>query len=347
MRHVLHPTSGPNFYYRITALWACSEAFLGGILHGLHIPVTGLALGSFSVVCLSALSLSSPNKNSLIKATLLVLLVKALLSPQSPPQAYLAVLLQGVFAALIFRIPVSFRVQTLLLGITVLLESAFQRLIVLLVVFGSSILEAVNGYTEAILVSFGFEKMTLAPQLVGLYIALHLAAGVAVGLVAGRLPQWLSTPIYLSEIALPIPEKTPHAGAVQKNKGWFRTVLWGLWLAVLLFGLYLAYTPNSALATHHKVVKLLVRSLLILMIWYFFLAPMLVKWIQTWAKKTQNRKAAELEAILLLIPEMKYILLISWKLSSKSPWAFRWISFVRLAFYLCFQPPTEEWKSSS
>ena len=32
--------------HRLIAVWALAEGFLGGILHGLHLPVTGLVVGS-------------------------------------------------------------------------------------------------------------------------------------------------------------------------------------------------------------------------------------------------------------------------------------------------------------
>jgi hypothetical protein len=38
-------------YYRLIALWVLCEAMLGGIIHGFKIPVSGLIVGSFAVVC--------------------------------------------------------------------------------------------------------------------------------------------------------------------------------------------------------------------------------------------------------------------------------------------------------
>ena len=43
-------------YYRIIALWVLCEVMLGGIIHVLHIPVSGLIVGSAAVIfiCLIA-----------------------------------------------------------------------------------------------------------------------------------------------------------------------------------------------------------------------------------------------------------------------------------------------------
>ncbi|MEO5572384.1 MAG: hypothetical protein ABIT08_02485, partial [Bacteroidia bacterium] len=85
---------------RITALWAFSEALLGGILHALQVPFAGLVLSAFAVICISALAVSDYHRGKILKATLLVVIVKALLSPHTPVAAYFAVFLQGLFGEL-------------------------------------------------------------------------------------------------------------------------------------------------------------------------------------------------------------------------------------------------------
>ena len=87
---------------RITALWAFSEALLGGILHGLHIPFTGLILSAFASICMAALTLNDHSRGKILKATILVIIIKAILSPHTPPTAYFAVFIQGLFGELIF-----------------------------------------------------------------------------------------------------------------------------------------------------------------------------------------------------------------------------------------------------
>ena len=110
---------------RITALWAFSEAFLGGLLHGFHVPFTGLVLSSFAAVCIASLTINDYAKGKILKATLLVIIVKAILSPHTPPTAYFAVFLQGFFGELIFSSRLPFKISALLTGI--IESSPFQK----------------------------------------------------------------------------------------------------------------------------------------------------------------------------------------------------------------------------
>src|SRR5688500_16642386 len=103
--------------YRLIAVWALAEGFMGGILHGLHLPVTGLVVGSIAVCCLALLSQVSEYRSDILKATILVMAVKALLSPFSPPMAYFAVFSQGFLAAILFNTSSNFRLNCFLLAV--------------------------------------------------------------------------------------------------------------------------------------------------------------------------------------------------------------------------------------
>src|SRR5687768_11240242 len=122
--------------HRLIAVWALAEGFMGGILHGLHLPVTGLIIGSISVLCLALLSRVGYRRGDLLKATLLVLLVKAMLSPHSPPTAYFAVLSQGLLAELLFGFRKNYRLNCYLLAILSQLQSAIQHILIVIIVFG-------------------------------------------------------------------------------------------------------------------------------------------------------------------------------------------------------------------
>ena len=89
-------------FLRITALWAFSESAFGGILHALAIPFRGLFISSAAVLFISLIALFSKSSKEILKATLIVILIKALVSPHSPLAAYFAVSLQGVLGYLLF-----------------------------------------------------------------------------------------------------------------------------------------------------------------------------------------------------------------------------------------------------
>ena len=103
-------------YYRLIALWVLCEAFLGGIIHGLKIPVSGLVVGSGAIICICLIAFYVRVKGAIIKATIIVAIFKMMLSPQSPPAAYFAVLFQGCLGQMLFMNLKFYRISCLYLG---------------------------------------------------------------------------------------------------------------------------------------------------------------------------------------------------------------------------------------
>src|SRR6202008_2387238 len=76
---------------RLTALWAFTESGLGGLLHALQIPFTGLVVGGMAVIIISFIAeISGNNYKQILKSALIVLIVKAMVSPYTPFPAYIA-----------------------------------------------------------------------------------------------------------------------------------------------------------------------------------------------------------------------------------------------------------------
>ena len=128
-----------NIIMRLTALWALSESGLGGAMHAFKIPFTGFFLGGFAILIVCLIAYHSTHKwKAIIQATLLVILIKATASPQSPPMAYVAVAFQGLIGALLFSIIPFFRLAAVLFGMLALLESATQKFLLTTLIFGKS-----------------------------------------------------------------------------------------------------------------------------------------------------------------------------------------------------------------
>ncbi|MES1224974.1 MAG: hypothetical protein ABUT20_56320, partial [Bacteroidota bacterium] len=141
------PTDTNNqIYYRFIALWILCEAMLGGIIHGFKIPVSGLIIGSCSVICISLIAYYVPAKGSIIKATIIVAIFKMMLSPQASFPAYIAVFFQGFVGELLFFNKRFYLVACMLLAILTLLESATQRIFVLVIVYGTDFWKAINEF---------------------------------------------------------------------------------------------------------------------------------------------------------------------------------------------------------
>ena len=67
---------------RLTALWALNEAGLGGLIHAMRVPFTGIVVGSTAVVLIALIAFFAEKKaKAILKATVIVLLIKAAASP--------------------------------------------------------------------------------------------------------------------------------------------------------------------------------------------------------------------------------------------------------------------------
>src|SRR5678816_3467868 len=90
---------------RLTALWAFSESALGGVLHALQVPFTGLIVGGFAIIILTLIAwFAQGDLKKIFTSLLIVLIIKATVSPYTPLPAYIAVSFQGLMAFLLFRL---------------------------------------------------------------------------------------------------------------------------------------------------------------------------------------------------------------------------------------------------
>ena len=142
---------------RLTALWALSEAGLGGVLHALQSPFTGLFVGGFAIVLISLIAYFAEDKwDTIFRSLLVVLIIKLAVSPHSPPTSYLAVSFQALMAALIYSKLSLTQWSAMLLGVVTLVESAIQKLLVLTLIYGNSLWEAIDSFSIYVIKKMGF-----------------------------------------------------------------------------------------------------------------------------------------------------------------------------------------------
>lgn len=180
--------------FRLTALWAFSECALGGVMHALKIPFTGIFVGGFAVLSIGLLAhVSERNMAVILRSTLLVVLVKAVVSPHSPPTAYLAVGFQGVAGALILCNLRPFALAAYLFGFLAILESVLQKILVLYLFFGKSLFEAFDLFVTDVLENFGIRsEVSWSMIAVGCYVGLYLRskAGVLYSHISAKYKGW-------------------------------------------------------------------------------------------------------------------------------------------------------------
>lgn len=319
-------TPPPLLLPRLVALWALSEALLGGVLHALKLPVTGLLVGGTAVVLLTLLGHYSPRRGAVLRGLLVVLTIKALLSPHTSPNAYLAVAFQGLLGELLSWSRALPRLRGLLLGVLTLVESAGQRVLTLWLASGggSDLAVVFNAFVRELLGTAARHDYAL--WLVGLYFALHALAGAALGWWAGGLPArlpglvqryaWLH--LRPDDDEADEEETTVDAPpALKRRRSPMSQLLLGLWLAGLLLWLAarLGWEPAVA-ANQHRLGGLLLRSLLVYGAWALLLGPLLTRQLRRWLTRPRGRWAADLRQTLALLPTTRQLVTRCWRHSA-------------------------------
>ncbi|MBU0559351.1 MAG: hypothetical protein KKG93_07220 [Bacteroidetes bacterium] len=309
-----------NEIRRVTALWAFSEAAFGGILHALRIPLTGIFIGSAAVMFITLLSYYSSDKKNILRATIVVVIVKALISPHTPLTAYFAVFLQGIMGYSLFSLFKSHKISAFILGLFSLLYSAFHRVIILTVVFGAALWQSLDEFAKFILLQLGIAEsetvFSFSFLLIGLYVSLHLAAGIYIGIKAGKLDKWLESK--RPQIEGSFTDNYYNAVFEKKNKGkrkyWWKRPSGIVLITFLLAALLISYF--SPAFNENRTVEILImifRSVVILFLWFVVIAPLAAKLFKKIIEKKKFEKASEINFITNLFPRIQQVINYCWK----------------------------------
>lgn len=306
---------------RLTALWAFSEATFGGILHALKIPFTGLFVGGAAVIFISLIAFYSNKSTIILKSTLLVVLIKFIISPYTPINAYFSVFVEAFLGIFLFGIIKHHALASLLLGIGSLLFSAFQKLLVITILFGNTIWKSIDIFSNYIInifissheVSIGFSYF-----LIGLYLVSHLTGGIIAGITAGRIPNWINN--FSGEInydkIIPADEINSRKGR-RKRKPWFQKRSGILLIIIALFLVIISYFGNEFEANlPMNILIMFVRSILITTLWFLIVSPIAMKFLQKYLNDKKSSYSDEIENIVKLLPYMKAVVTYSWLASN-------------------------------
>jgi hypothetical protein len=325
---------------KITALWAFSESAFGGILHALTIPLRGIFINAAAVLFISLIALFSKNSKEIIKSTLIVILIKALVSPHSPLTAYFAVGVQGLVGYLLFINKNFFRTSALLLGIITLLFSGVQKIIVLTILFGNNLWKSIDIFVKQVTIEF--LSLGLNPDinygffLISIYVLIHLIAGVMIGFYAGKLPTRLEkfydqfVTINFENENLDIPQKEKK----KKKKSWLLRPT-GMIIIIFLSALliYSYFNPYKSEIESIDILIMLVRSIVLTFLWYALLAPFLKKTFEKFISGKKVFYSEEIDVILNLFPHFKRIVGFCWKESANKNGFYRIQYFLSNSFY--------------
>ncbi|WP_157977201.1 hypothetical protein [Taibaiella helva] len=322
----------PQAVTRLTALWALNESGLGGLMFALKIPFTGIFVGGFAVVLIGLIAWYSRfSFKAIMKATVLVLIVKATVSPHAPPPAYLAVAFQGLLGALLYSNIRSFTLASLLLAPLAMLESALQKLIVLTLIYGNSLWTAVNRLFEGVSRDFFLPAhVPFSYGIIGLYLLLYLVWGLVTGWYAAGLPGRIGR--HADEVLLfyrsrPAEERQVlQAMRRRPFRRWLIPVLLLLFIiAVLLWG---NRNPGSFAG------YIVLRSMAMVILLFFVLRPLLNRLILYWLRTRDSGTRQQAAELIGMLPGLQRFLRPSWQLARNHGGKIRRLSFFILSLVI-------------
>ena len=281
-----------NVTLRITTLWAFSEAFMGGILHGLQIPFAGLVLSFVASVCITLIAVGNTKKGEILKATLLVITVKFILSPHTPPMAYVAVLIQGAVGELLFLNRRALKPAAFVLTLFSLLYSAFQHLLILTIIFGKGFWQAIDIFLNKITQSFVKTAVHYSLYLVLFYVGCYLLAGILGALLNIKIIKAVQsgnkTNALLQQLNN-LPALNEPAFTNEKSKKGKKSVafIFGSLMLLMLIFSYLPFFSNGF--TKSQLPQLILRGVIIILVWTYFITPLLRMQIQKWVTKYKEK----------------------------------------------------------
>ena len=335
-----------NAIQRLTALWAFAESGLGGIMHALQIPFTGLLLGGMAVIMISLIAeISNHNFRQVLKSAVIVLLVKAMVSPHTPFPAYIAVSFQAVLGYTLFTLLKVNFFSIALLSTIAMLESAIQKLLIITLFFGKSLWIAMDDMVALLAKQFGNAVSNGSYWIVGIYLIIYLAGGFFIAMLA-----YSTIKSFKTEDLSFIPNSTAEVrvGFVQPKQISQKNSFKKLWLLILLMiglsAVLFVFADNNKKGWL-AVAKTISWTLSAILIWFMFISPLFTKAIQKLLKKKESRYSAEVLSILSFLPVLKQLTSLVWQQSKShqgiSRWQFFFTSLVRTTLTYTESPSAE------
>ncbi|MFO7523856.1 MAG: hypothetical protein R6W68_00240 [Ignavibacteriaceae bacterium] len=307
---------------KLTAVWALSESTLGGILHALKFPFRGMIISSVAVILICMISGFSKFRGQIIKSTFIVILIKAAISPHTPLTAYLSVFTQGLLGELFFLSKKIKWLSALLLGITVAILNGFQKVLVLTIIYGTTLWKTIDDFLIYIIEEWLSISINLPVNfsylIIGLYIGIHLIAGIITGILAYRIQKSVQEKLDMNEIMIPlsISGNLENNFKTKKKRGWIKPSALIIFILSLVLILISYLYPETGRFDITAIVIMIARSVMIITVWFYFIAPRVKSLISKYLVSKKSGYAKEAESIISTLPMIRLIISSAWKYSA-------------------------------
>ena len=147
----------------------------------------------------------------------------------------------------------------------------------------------------------------------GGYVALHLIMGLIVGWWAVALPKNISIwgkeeknkIIIGNNVSAGLP-------VLSRKKKRLKKGLFIAWVILLLLYVQSYFGIGAPLFPSHISLKIFLRSLIIVLSWYFILGPLLKQLLHKWLQKKKTQSQADIQQMLQLLPDTQQLIAQCW-----------------------------------
>jgi hypothetical protein len=239
------------------------------------------------------------------------------------------------------------KISAILLGFFSLLFSAFQKIIILTLLFGMTLWESIDIFFNFVLDkllpdSLNINETSFSYLIIGVYIALHIIGGLVAGWYASILPSRLAIH-NLGKIESMNENVNDFLNSnnkgKRKRKWWLKPsgIILFLFLIFVIIISFLFDEVDSSIAT--KIAIMFARSIVIIIVWYYFISPLLLKFVNKVLLTKKQKRTEEIENIVHVFPNIKSIIKYSWNKTHNYKGIKRIIIFIDSVFinYLLFE----------
>lgn len=319
---------------RLTALWAFTESGVGGIMHALQIPFTGLFVGGMAVLMICLIAQFSNHRYKLIlKSALIVLIIKAMASPFTPLTAYLAVSFQAALAYAVISIAGINFISVLLISVVAMFESALQKLLVLTTFFGQSFWKATDNMIAFAGTQTGYHIANGSYWVMGIYLAIYLAGGIVIAWISYKIIRNVKLLESLSTAAkqVPVLPVTPVYTSNSNQKRQRKILAFTIVMVAVSLVLFIFSADKKS--GWLEVIKAISWTIAALLAWFVLIGPLLTTLLQQLLKRKQSRYQDEVLQTIALFPMLKALTISSWQSSHTAQGFKRWHLFLSSLIY--------------
>lgn len=108
----------------------------------------------------------------------------------------------------------------------------------------------------------------------------------------------------------------PINNAGRKNRKKIKTLLLIVWLLLLALYIQSFFEIGKPVLPSSLALRILVRSVIILLTWYFLIGPALKQLLHKWLQRKKQESAVQVKQVLDLLPATQNLVSRSWRLSA-------------------------------